>query len=220
MNVVPPQHAILQRDNRTYAITPRIPAGLLHRHHLLAIAAVVEKFHIPIVKITSGQRLALVGIKEEDLTQVYEDLGMSPGTATELCLHYVQACPGTEVCRFGVRDALGLGIRLESLLEGRQLPAKLKVGVSGCQFCCGESLVRDIGLIGKKSGWTVVFGGHSGNRPRTADIVDEDLDDDGAVALVERCLACYVQQARKRERTSRFVERFGVENFRLEVGRP
>ena len=220
MNVVPPQHAILQRDNRTYAITPRIPAGLLHRHHLLAIAAVVEKFHIPIVKITSGQRLALVGIKEEDLTQVYEDLGMSPGTATELCLHYVQACPGTEVCRFGVRDALGLGIRLEGLLESRQLPAKLKVGVSGCQFCCGESLVRDIGLIGKKSGWTVVFGGHSGNRPRTADTVGEDLDDDAAVALVERCLACYVQQARKRERTSRFVERFGVEAFRQIVGAP
>ena len=220
MNVVPPQHAILQRDNRTYAITPRIPAGLLDRHHLLAIAAVVEKYHIPIVKITSGQRLALVGIEAGDLAQVYEELGMSPGTATELCLHYVQACPGTEVCRFGVRDALGLGIRLEGLLEGRELPAKLKVGVSGCQFCCGESLVRDVGLIGKKSGWTVVFGGHSGNRPRAADTVGEELDDDAAVNLVERCLACYRQEARKRERTSRFIERFGVEAFRQSVGSP
>jgi NAD(P)H-nitrite reductase large subunit len=162
MQSAPPQHAILQRDNTTYAIVPRIPSGLLYRHHLLAIAAAVEKYNVPIIKITSGQRLALVGVKEEDLSAIYQDLAMAPGKASELCLHYVQACPGTEVCKFGVRDSLGFGIRLENILDGRQLPAKLKVGVSGCQFCCGESFVRDIGVIGKKNGWTVTFGGHSG----------------------------------------------------------
>jgi len=213
MNVLPPQHAILQRDNATYAIVPRIPGGFLPRHHLLAIAAVVEKYDIPIVKITSGQRLALVGIKECDLAAVYSDLGMSPGKATELCLHYVQACPGTEVCKFGVRDSLGLGIRLETLLDGQELPAKLKIGVSGCQFCCGESLVRDIGLIGKKNGWTVAFGGHSGNRPRVADIIAEDLSDDEAIDVINKGLSCYRQQAKKRERLSRFLERIGLESF-------
>ena len=213
MNVLPPQHAILQRDNSTYAIVPRIPGGLLARHHLLAIAAVVEKYDIPIVKITSGQRLALVGIKENDLAAVYQDLGMTPGKATELCLHYVQACPGTEVCKFGVRDSLGLGIRLEALLDGQDLPAKLKIGISGCQFCCGESLVRDIGLIGKKNGWTVAFGGHSGNRPRVGDIVAEDLSDDQAIEIILSGLTYYRDQAKKRERLSRFLERIGVENF-------
>lgn len=219
MNVLPPQHAILQRDNATYAIVPRIPGGLLPRHHLLAVAAVVEKYDIPIVKITSGQRLALVGIKEHDLTAVYQELGMAPGKATELCLHYVQACPGTEVCKFGVRDSLGLGIRLEGLLDGQNLPAKLKIGISGCQFCCGESLVRDIGLIGKKNGWTVAFGGHSGNRPRIADIVAEDLSDDQAIDIINNGLAYYRLQAKKRERLSRFLERIGVESFTRQLVR-
>jgi NAD(P)H-nitrite reductase large subunit len=217
MTVTPPQHAILQRDNATYAIVPRIPGGLLQRQHLLAIAAVVEKYDIPIVKITSGQRLALVGIKAEDLNAIYADLGMSPGKATELCLHYVQACPGTEVCKFGVSDSLGFGIRLENLLDGQEFPAKLKIGVSGCQFCCSESLVRDIGLIGKKNGWTVAFGGHSGNRPRVADIIAEDLSDDEAIALITRGLAFYREQAKKRERMSRFLERIGVENFSRQI---
>lgn len=217
MNVTSPQHAILQRDNTTYAIVPRIPGGLLQRQDLLSIAAVVEKYDIPIVKITSGQRLALVGIKENDLSAVYHDLGMSPGKATELCLHYVQACPGTEVCKFGVRDSLGLGIRLENLLDGRELPAKLKIGVSGCQFCCGESLVRDIGLIGKKNGWTVAFGGHSGNRPRIADIVAENLSESEAIDLISKAVAFYRENAKKRERLSRFLERIGALSFQRQL---
>ena len=106
----------MQRDKKTYAIVPRIPGGLLNRNHLRAIADAVEKYDIPIVKLTSGQRIALVGLKEEDLQDIYQDLGMDPGKATELCLHYVQACPGTEVCKFGVRDSLGFGIRIENYL--------------------------------------------------------------------------------------------------------
>ncbi|MFH0782024.1 MAG: NAD(P)/FAD-dependent oxidoreductase [Pseudomonadota bacterium] len=214
MQVTIPQHAILQRDNTTYAIVPRIPGGLLNRNHLRAIADVVEKFDVPLVKITSGQRLALVGLRKDDLSAIYAALGMPPGKATELCLHYVQACPGTEVCKFGVRDSLGFGIRLENLLDGKQLPAKLKIGISGCQFCCGESFVRDIGVIGKKNGWLVAFGGHSGNRPRIADILAENLTDDEAIGLIDKCLLYYSTNGRKKERTSRFLERVGLDTFK------
>lgn len=211
------ESAILQRDKTTYAIVPRIPCGLISRQHLQAIADAVEKYDVPLVKITSGQRLALVGLKEDDLSSIYRDLSMDPGKATELCLHYVQACPGTEVCTFGVRDSLGFGIRLENLLAGKQLPAKLKIGISGCQFCCSESLVRDIGLIGKKNGWTVAFGGHSGNRPRIADIIAENVNDLEAFALIDRCLSYYKDNGRKKERTSRFIERVGLEVFKENV---
>jgi len=217
MQVTPPQNAILQKDNTTYAIVPRIPCGLLSRQHLRAIADAVEKYDIPLVKITSGQRLALVGLKEEDLASVYQDLSMTPGKATELCLHYVQACPGTEVCKFGVRDSLGFGIRLEALLNGTELPAKLKIGISGCQFCCSESFVRDIGMVGKKNGWTVTFGGHSGNRPRIADILAENVSDDAAIELINKCLKYYKENGRKKERTSRFLERIGVDEFKKNV---
>lgn len=212
-----PEHAILQRDKTTYAIVPRIPGGLLERSHLRAIADAVEKYDIPIVKLTSGQRIALVGLKAEDLQDVYQDLGMDPGKATELCLHYVQACPGTEVCKFGVRDSLGFGIRIENLLADKELPAKLKIGVSGCQFCCAENFVRDIGVVGKKNGWTISFGGHSGNRPRIGDILATDLSDDEAILLINNSFKFYKDHARKKERTSRFIERIGLEDFKKNV---
>ncbi|MGB3223272.1 MAG: NAD(P)/FAD-dependent oxidoreductase [Desulforhopalus sp.] len=211
------KNAILQRDKTTYAIVPRIPGGLLNRSHLRALADVVEKYDIPIVKLTSGQRIALVGLKEEDLESVYNDLGMDPGKATELCLHYVQACPGTEVCKFGVRDSLGFGIHIEKLLAEKELPAKLKIGVSGCQFCCAENFVRDIGVLGKKNGWTISFGGHSGNRPRIGDIIATDLSDEEAILLINKCVQFYEEHARKKERASRFIERIGLEDFKKSV---
>lgn len=217
MQLIPPHNAILQRDKTTYAIVPRIPGGLLSRTHLESIANVVKKYDIPIVKITSGQRIALIGLQEKDLLSIYADLGMDPGKATELCLHYVQACPGTEVCKFGVRDSLGFGIQLENLLAGKELPAKLKIGVSGCQFCCGENFVRDIGVLGKKNGWTISFGGHSGNHARVGDILAENLSDTEAIELINKCLDFYRENAKKKERTSRFIERVGLEDLKRNV---
>jgi len=209
--------AILQRDKETYAIVPRTPAGVLSVEHLEAITQVVKKYNIPITKVTSGHRIALVGIKKEDVNAVWEDLNIGVGRATELCLHYVQACPGTAVCKFGVQDSLGMGMEIETLFAEKALPAKLKIGVSGCQFCCGESFVRDIGLIGKKKGWTFIFGGNSGKKPRIGDVLAEDLSKEDVIRLVESCLTYYLENAKKKERTSRFMDRVGVEEFKKAV---
>lgn len=212
-----PKGAILQRDKETYAIVPRIPAGLINRKDLRAITDAVEKYDIPIVKITSGHRIALVGLKEEQILPIYEDLGMDQGRAIELCLHYVQACPGTEVCQFGIQDSLGMGLKLEETLAGIDLPAKFKVGVSGCPFCCAENFVRDLGLMGKKKGWTLSFGGGSGRKVREADIIAEDLSDDEAAAVAKKCVEYYAANARKRERTASFMEKHGAEAFKKAV---
>ena len=212
-----PKGAILQRDKETYAIVPRIPAGLVSRKDLKAISDVVEKYDIPIVKITSGHRIALVGIKEEQILPIYEDLGMDQGKAIELCLHYVQACPGTEVCQFGIQNSLGMGIKLEEVLAGIELPAKFKIGVSGCPFCCAENYVRDLGLMGKKNGWTLSFGGGSGRNVRAGDVIAEDLSDEEAASLAKKCVQFYAENARKRERACSFMEKFGVEEFKKAV---
>ena len=212
-----PPGAILQRDKKTYAIVPRTPVGLVSPEILEAISSVVRKYNIPITKITSGQRLALVGIKREDLDQIWQDLKVEVGAAVELCVHYVQACPGTEVCKFGVRDSLGLGLELEKLYVGMDLPAKVKVGVSGCPFCCAESYVRDIGLIGKNKGWIVTFGGNSGGRPRIGDVIAKDIDDAEAIALVKRCLEYYRDNVEKKLRTARFVEKIGIETIKQAI---
>ena len=212
-----PRGAILQRDRKTYAIVPRTPVGLVSPAVLEAISSVVRKYNIPITKITSGQRLALVGLQRDEVDQVWHDLKMEVGQAMELCVHYVQACPGTEVCKFGVRDSLGLGLELEKIYVGMDLPAKVKIGVSGCPFCCAESYVRDIGLIGKKKGWILTFGGNSGGRPRIGDVIAKDIGDVEAVSLVQRCLEYYRNNVDKKLRTARFVEKTGIEVIRKAV---
>ena len=209
-----PNSAILQRDKKTYAIVPRSPVGLITPDELEKIAAVARKFNIPVIKITSGQRFALVGIEREQVDAVWEELGMDMGKATELCLHYVQACPGTAVCKFGQQDSLGLGIKIEDFFIGMDLPAKVKIGISGCPFCCGESFVRDVGVFGKKKGWNLVVGGSSARRPRVGDLVREELTEEEVIPLVKRMLEYYRDNAKKRERVARFVDRVGIENVK------
>ncbi|MBU1709493.1 MAG: NAD(P)/FAD-dependent oxidoreductase [Proteobacteria bacterium] len=212
-----PRGAILQRDKETYAIVPRIPVGMAKLENLERIVKVVKKYKIPIIKITSGHRLALVGIKKEEVDPIWEELKMDVGKATELCLHYVQACPGTAVCKFGLQDSLGLGMELEEVFQGMTLPAKVKIGVSGCHFCCGESLVRDIGVIGKKTGWNVAFGGNASHHPRIGDVIAENLSKDEVIALTRRCLEYYAKNAKKKERTARFIDRIGIDAFKAAV---
>ncbi len=209
-----PKGAILQRDKETYAIVPRTPVGLVSPEDLENIVKVAKKYQIPVIKITSGQRFALVGMNKDDVDKIWEDLGMDVGKATELCLHYVQACPGTAVCKFGVKDSLGLGMEIEKFFLGLDLPAKVKIGVSGCPFCCGESFVRDIGILGKKKGWTFIVGGSSARRPRIGDVLIEDLSGEEVINLAKQTLEYYQDKAKKRERMARFVDRIGIENLK------
>jgi NAD(P)H-nitrite reductase large subunit len=156
-------------------------------------------------------------MKREEVDQIWHDLKMEVGPAVELCVHYVQACPGIEVCKFGVRDSLGLGLELEKLYVGMDLPAKVKIGVSGCPFCCAESYVRDIGLIGKKKGWIITFGGNSGGRPRIGDIIAENISDSEAIDIVKRCLEYYKDNVGKKLRTARFIEKIGIDALKQGV---
>jgi NAD(P)H-nitrite reductase large subunit len=139
---------------------------------------------------------------------------MDVGKATELCLHYVQACPGTAVCKFGVQDSLGLGTAIEAFFTEMELPAKVKIGISGCPFCCGESFVRDIGIFGKKNGWTFIVGGSSARRPRIGDVLTENLSKEEVIDLTRRTLEYYRDKSKKRQRMARFIDRIGIENFK------
>lgn len=206
-----PTGAILQRDKTTYAIVPRTPGGIVTPEHLEKIAAIARKYEIPIIKITSGQRFALVGIKRDDIDPIWRELGMDVGRVTELCLHYVQTCPGTDVCKFGTQDSLGLGREIEEFFIGMELPTKAKIGVSGCQYCCAESFVRDVGLFGKKAGWSLVIGGCSGRKPRAGELIRESIPQEEVIPLVKRALEYYRDHARKKERMAQFVDRVGIE---------
>jgi len=214
-----PKGAILQRDKETYAIVPRIPMGILTPEILENLAKVARKYKVRIIKITSGQRIALVGIKPQDIDNAWNDLEMEVGPAEGLCVHYVQACPGTETCKFGQRDSLGLAAKIEKMYVGKRdfIPAKTKFGISGCKLNCGESYVRDIGAFATPDGWTVVIGGNSGGRPRIGDIIAEDLSEEDALDLIKKCLDYYSKNAKPRERIPRFIQRIGIEEFKKAV---
>lgn len=212
-----PKGAIIQRDKKTYAVVPRTPMGLVTPDVLENIANVVRKYQIPVIKITSGQRMALVGMAPEVVDEVWRDLGMDVGPAVELCVHYVQACPGNTLCKLGVKDSLGLGGKLEEVFVGMHLPAKAKIGISGCPMNCGESYMRDLGAFGKKSGWTVIFGGNAGRKPRIGDVIAEKLESQEVIDLAKRCFKYYAANGKKKERTARFIERTGIEEFKKAV---
>lgn len=212
-----PTGAIPQRDGKTFGMVTRIPDGVVTPEMLETIAAVARKYNVPLVKLTSGQRFMLIGIPAQDLPPVSRDLGALAEEETAPCVRYVQGCLGTDWCRYGVQDSMALARELERTCHGMAVPAKLKFGVSGCLRCCSESYIRDIGIIGTVTGWTVVFGGNSGRRPSVGKIVARDLSTGDALDLATRLIEYYQQHAREKERTARFLERIGFDRLRSEL---
>jgi len=211
--------AILQRDKKTYAVVPRIPMGVLTPEILESLAKVARKYKVRIIKITSGQRIALVGLNPEDVENAWKDLEMEIGPAEGLCVHYVQACPGTETCKFGRGDSLGLAAKIEKMYVGKEnfIPAKTKFGISGCMLNCAESYLRDFGAFCAPDGWTIVAGGNSGGRPRIGNVIAKKLTEEQVLALFSKCLDYYAKNAKSRERMPRFIERIGIEEFKKAV---
>jgi len=215
-NDIPEKGAIVQRDKETYAIAPHIPGGIMDVSTLRKIADVAEKYNASAVKITSAQRMAIVGLKAEDLDSVWTDLDMPPGAAIGLCVRSVKICPGTTFCKRGQQDSVGVGLKLDKLYHGMELPSKLKMGVSGCLNTCAESSVKDIGLIGTAKGWKLLAGGSSGIKPRIADLIVEGLDDDEALKLVDRIIK-FVKDRGEKKRLGRIIDGMGLEEFKSAV---
>ena len=171
MNDLLEKGAVLQRDKETYAIAPHLTGGLVTPDQLRLIADVAEKYNAAAIKVTASQRIAIVGLKEEDIDKAWADLDMQPGAAIGLCVRSVKICPGTTFCKRGLNDSVGVGAKLDGLYHGQNLPNKLKIGVSGCPNSCSDSHTRDIGLIGTSKGWRVYVGGKGGRQPRLGDVL-------------------------------------------------
>ncbi len=207
---------VTQKDG-SYAIVPHFPLGLVSPDDLRNVADIAEKYKIPVVKITSACRIALVGLKEEQVDAAWEDLNPGIGHAVGLCVRSIQACPGTAVCRLGKQDALGLGMELDKRFHGLSLPNKCKLGVSGCLNNCAMTPIKDLGFVGKKKGWTVMVGGSAAARPRLAQELYKDLTDEQALDVADKVLHYFKANAKKSERIGRMIDRVGFETFQAEV---
>ena len=208
---------ILQRDKQSFAVAPHIPCGVVKPQTLRKLADVADKYGAAALKITSAARIAIVGLKEEDVDNVWSDLGMKAGAAVGLCVRSVKACPGTTFCKRGIQDSLGLGIKLDEKYHGVELPAKFKLGVSGCANQCAETCIKDIGLVGLPKGWKVLVGGKGGGRPRLAQELAKDLSTEEAIALVDKIIEYYKANGKPRRRLGAMIEKMGFDNFKSAV---
>jgi nitrite reductase (NADH) large subunit len=210
-------HANIQRDG-TFSVVPQMKGGVTTVEQLRRIADVAEKYDVPMIKLTGGQRIDLLGIRKEDLPKVWADLGMPSGYAYGKSFRTVKTCVGQEFCRFGVGDSTTLGIDLESRFQGLEAPAKLKLAVSGCPRNCAEAYVKDVGVVAVDGGgWEIYVGGAAGAHIRKGDLLTTVDTPAEVVTLVGRFLQYYRENANWLERTYAFVPRVGIEHLRAVV---
>ncbi len=212
-------HANIQKDG-TYSVVPRMWGGLTSVKELRAIADVAEKFNIPTVKVTGGQRIDLLGVKKEDLPAVWGDLnaaGMVSGHAYAKGLHTVKTCVGTDWCRFGTQDSTGLGVRIEKFMWGSWTPAKVKMAVSGCPRNCAEATCKDVGVICVDSGYEILFAGAAGLHLRQTDLLCKVATEDECLEIIAALTQLYREQGRYLERMYKWSARVGLETIRAQV---
>lgn len=207
---------ILQRDKKTYGIAPHIPCGIVTPELLEKFTAVARKYSSTTLKITSAARIAIIGIKEEEVDDVWKDLDLDMGHAVGLCVRSVKVCPGTTYCRLAKQDSMKMGMLMDRKYHGMKLPSKMKMAVSGCKIQCGENCIKDVSLYGTENGWTILVGGMGGIRPRLAEVLVEDLSFEEAEAMVEKTLNYYIDNS-KRARLGFMLDKIGIEAFREAV---
>ena len=209
--------ANLQR-NGTYSVVPRLPGGEVTGEGLIAIGEVARDFGL-YTKITGGQRIDLFGARVDDLPAIWRrlvDAGFESGHAYGKALRTVKSCVGTDWCRYGVQDSVGLAVALELRYRGLRSPHKLKSGVSGCARECAEARSKDFGIIATEHGWNLYVGGNGGFTPRHAELLASDLDTTTLVRTIDRFLMFYVRTADRLQRTAPWIESLegGIDHLR------
>jgi NAD(P)H-nitrite reductase large subunit len=210
--------AILQRDKETYAIAPHIPGGIILDFNMLRkIADVAEKNGAKALKLTSAQRIAIVGIEPDKIDKVWEELDMPKGHAVGLCVRSIKICPATHFCRLAQQDAVTLGLELDKKYHGMNLPSKFKIGVSGCMNSCSEPAIKDLGIMGTPKGFTVMIGGNAGVQPRLANVLEANVPADKVLELVDKIVAYYKENGKNYERIGKMIDRIGLDKVKQDI---
>ncbi|MGO9264549.1 MAG: nitrite reductase large subunit NirB [Candidatus Binataceae bacterium] len=207
-------HANIQKDG-TFSVIPQIPGGVSSAAQLRRTAEVAEKYNVPMVKLTGGQRIDLLGIRKEDLPKVWQELGMPSGYAYAKRYRTCKSCVGTDFCRFGLGDSTALAIKIEATFQGVESPAKMKLATAGCPRNCSEAMVKDLGAVAVEGGkWEIYVGGAAGSHIRKGDILCVVDSHEQVLLYMGRFIQYYRENAKYLERTYGFVERYGIEKLR------
>jgi len=210
-------HANIQKDG-TFSVIPQMPGGVTSPAELRRIADVAEKYNAGMVKLTGGQRIDILGVKKEDLPNIWRDLDMPSGHAYGKRYRTCKSCVGTDFCRFGVGDSTSLAIKIEQRFQGIDSPGKLKLATAGCPRNCSEAMVKDLGAVAVEGGkWEIYVGGAAGAHVRKGDILCVVDSHDDVIKYMARFIQYYRETAKNLERTYAYVERVGMEKIRAVV---
>ncbi len=210
-------HANIQKD-ATFSVVPQMAGGVTSPAELRRIADVAEKYHVPMVKLTGGQRIDLLGVKKEDLPKIWRDLDIPSGHAYGKSYRTCKSCVGTDFCRFGVGDSTALAIKIEHKFKGIDTPHKVKMATAGCPRNCSEAMVKDIGAVAVEGGkWEIYVGGAAGSHVRKGDILCVVDNHDDVLKYSARFMQYYRENAKYLERTYGFVERIGIDKIRAVI---
>ena len=212
-------HANIQKDG-TYSVVPRMWGGITTPDELRAIADAADKYNVPTVKVTGGQRIDLLGVKKEDLPAIWYDLnkaGMVSGHAYSKGLRTVKTCVGKDHCRFGTQDSTGLGIKLEKLLWGSWTPHKVKLGVSGCPRNCAEATCKDVGIVCVDSGYEVSVAGAAGMDVKETELLAKVATEQEAIDVTTAYIQLYRENAKYLDRGYKYVAKVGLDWVKAQV---
>ena len=212
-------HANIQKDG-TYSVVPRMWGGVTTPAELRAIADAAEKYDVPMVKVTGGQRIDLLGVKKEDLPAMWADLnaaGLVSGHAYSKGLRTVKTCVGSQFCRFGTQDSTGLGIKLEQLLWGSWTPHKVKLGVSGCPRNCAEATCKDVGVICVDSGYQISVAGAAGMEVKETEALAAAPTEEEVLEITAAFVQLYRETAKYLDRPYKWVAKVGLDWVKAQV---
>jgi nitrite reductase (NADH) large subunit len=210
-------HGNIQKDG-TFSVIPEMPGGITTPAELKRIAEAAIKYKVPLVKVTGGQRIDLVGIAKDNLPGIWRDIGMPAGYAWGKSYRTCKSCIGTDFCRFGLGDSIALATKIERRFRGIDSPGKLKLATAGCPRNCSEALVKDVGAVAIGDGkWEIYVGGAAGAHVRKGDLLCTVGSHDEVLGLGGRFMQWYRENAKYKERTYTFVERMGIERVRAVV---
>lgn len=209
-------HANIQKDG-TYSVVPRMYGGVTTPNQLRKIADVADKYAVPMVKVTGGQRIDLLGVKKEDLVGMWKDLDMPSGYAYAKGIRTVKTCVGSEFCRFGTQNSTQMGIDIEKAFDHMWAPHKVKFAVSGCPRNCAESGIKDVGIIGVDSGWEIYVGGNGGIKTEVAQFLCKVKTHEEVLEYSGAFIQIYREEARYLDRTVHWIERVGLDYVKLRV---
>lgn len=213
-----PKFAVLQKvrnGKKTYGVTPRIPGGFISPEKLINIAEVAKKYG-GTIKITSGQRIAILGVQAEDVETIWKELDMEPAVLSPYSMKNIEMCPAS-FCKRTKQNSLKLGMKLEKRFYGAPCPNRTKIGVGGCLNACGSVNARDIGVLADQDGYIIVVGGSAGFHPRLPDRIADKLDEDEAFIMVEAVYEYYNEAASIGDKLGDFIDKITIEVFKAGV---